>query len=49
MKKADAEILKAFLNGRSLNGFINDAIQEKLERENGGQGLPELEREPFFD
>ena len=49
MKKADAEILKAFLNGRSLNGFINDAIQEKLERENGGQGLPEIEREPFID
>lgn len=33
MKKADAEHLKAHLNGRSVNGFINDAIQEKLERE----------------
>lgn len=33
LKKDDAEQLKAHLNGRSANGFINDAIQEKLERE----------------
>lgn len=33
MKKEDAEILKAHLQGRSINGFINDAIKEKLEKE----------------
>lgn len=33
MKKEDAESLKTYLNGQSANGFINKAIQEKLERE----------------
>ena len=33
MKKADAERMRAQLGGRSVNGFINDAIAEKLERE----------------
>ena len=33
LKKEDAEILRVFLGGRSANGFINDAIKEKMERE----------------
>lgn len=33
MKKDDAERMKKQLGGRSVNGFINDAIAEKLERE----------------
>ena len=32
--------------GMSLNAFIVEAIREKID---GGQGLPELEREPFID
>ena len=33
LKKDDAERLKAYLDGRSANGFINEAIAEKIERE----------------
>ena len=33
MTKADAENLKKYLDGRSANRFINDAITEKIERE----------------
>ena len=33
MRKEEAEAFKEFLNGRSANGFINDAIAEKMERE----------------
>lgn len=33
LKKEDAETLRDFLGGRSANGFINDAIREKIERE----------------
>lgn len=33
LKKEDAETLRDFLGGRSANGFINDAIKEKMERE----------------
>lgn len=33
MKKADAQALKDYLDGRPVNGFINAAIQEKIERE----------------
>ena len=32
--------------GMSLNAFIVEAIREKID---GGQGLPELEHEPFID
>ena len=32
--------------GMSLNAFIVEAVREKID---GGQGLPELEREPFID
>ena len=33
LKKDDAQTLRDFLQGRSLNGFVNDAIREKIERE----------------
>lgn len=33
LRKADAEKLREHLGGRSINGFINDAIKEKIERE----------------
>lgn len=33
LRKEDATTLKEFLQGRSANGFINDAIREKIERE----------------
>lgn len=33
MQKADAENLKKYLDGRSANGFINEAIAEKMKRE----------------
>ena len=35
MRKEDAEELKAHLDGKSANGFINQAIKEKLERDQG--------------
>lgn len=31
--KQDADDLRSFLAGRSINGFINEAIREKVERE----------------
>lgn len=34
MKKADAERMKQHIGDRSVNGFINEAIAEKIEREN---------------
>ena len=33
LRKEDAQALKEHLNGRSANGFINEAISEKIERE----------------
>lgn len=33
MRKEDAEAFREYLNGRSANGFINEAITEKIERE----------------
>ena len=33
MRKEDAEHFKSFLDGKSANGFINQAIKEKMERE----------------
>lgn len=33
LRKDDATKLKEFLNGKSANGFINEAIKEKIERE----------------
>ena len=33
MRKEDAEAFREYLNGRSANGFINEAIQEKMNRE----------------
>jgi hypothetical protein len=33
LRKEDADNLKQHLAGRSANGFINDAIREKIERE----------------
>lgn len=34
LKKDDAKNLREFLAGRSMNGFITDAIHEKIDREN---------------
>ena len=34
LKKEDAEKLRLFLGERSANGFINEAIKEKIDREN---------------
>ena len=33
MRKEEAQALKEYLDGKSINGFINDAITEKIERE----------------
>lgn len=33
MRKEDADAFREYLNGRSANGFINDAIREKIDRE----------------
>ena len=33
LRKDEVKELREYLNGRSMNGFINDAIREKMERE----------------
>lgn len=33
MRKDDAQALKDYLKGKSINKFVNDAIAEKIERE----------------
>jgi len=38
LKKEDADELRKHLDGRSANGFINDAIREKINRERSGDG-----------
>ena len=33
IKKTDADEIRAAIGSRSINGFINEAIREKIERE----------------
>ena len=33
IRKEEAERMKEHIAGRSINGFINEAIREKIERE----------------
>ena len=38
LRNQDADELKGILNGRSINGFVTDAIREKIEREKSQGG-----------
>ena len=37
LKKEDADELRAHLNGMSANGYITQAIKEKMERDGGAR------------
>lgn len=46
LRKEDAEAMREHIGGGSVNGFITEAIMEKIERE---KARPEIERVPFDD
>lgn len=46
IRKEDAATIRAAVGSRSMNGFILEAIDEKIERE---AAQKEIERIPYFD
>lgn len=46
LKNEDVDRIKAAIGPRSVNGFVVEAIEEKIEREAKTQ---EIERVPYFD
>ena len=48
LRKEDAQRLRDHIETRSLNGFITDAVLEKIDREKI-QDRPEIIREKFID
>lgn len=46
IRKEEAEEIRAAIGDRSINGFVVEAIREKINRESGA---PDIERVPLDD
>lgn len=46
LKNEDVDRIRAAIGSRSVNGFVVEAIEEKIEKESNTK---EIIREPFYD